>query len=142
MERIKTDLIYADLTFQIRRALFNVYNGLGFGHKEQVYQKALAKEFMELNILHEREKSLKVQYKKSTIGLYRPDFIIDNKVILEIKAVEFMPKSFEMQLIHYLKSTNYKVGILANFGSSRIYIKRLVWTNNLRKSAHDPRRSF
>jgi len=62
------------------------------------------------------------------VGNYRPDFVVDGKVILEIKSVEFMPQSYELQLIHYLKTTGYQVGLLVNFGSPRLVIKRFVWT--------------
>ena len=122
------NLLYSDLTYKIRGAIFTVYNHLGFGHKEIVYQKALAREFGERSIPFEREKALGVIYKNENIGVYRPDFVVDEKIILEIKAVEFIPMSFENQIIHYLKSTGYTVGLLANFGSKKIYIKRLVWT--------------
>lgn len=121
-------LIYADITYKIRRAIFNVYNVLGFGHKEQVYQKAIAKEFEEMRLSYKKEESLKVKYKDEVVGNYRPDFIIDDKVILELKSVEFMPKSFEAQLIHYLKTTGFHIGLLVNFGSPKLIIKRLVWT--------------
>jgi len=124
------DLIYADLTYKIRGALFNVYNGLGYGHKEQVYQKALAKEFNDKKIPYKREIYLSVSYKGDAVGNYRPDFLVDNKVIIELKAVEFMPKTFEAQLLHYLKTTGYSIGLLVNFGSARLFIKRFVWTKN------------
>lgn len=129
--KISTDskLIYADLTYKVRGALFNVYNELGHGHKEQVYQKALEKELKLQNIPYMREFNLKVKYKGESVGNYRPDFIIDNKVILEMKAVEFLPKFYHQQLIHYLKSTEFKLGLLVNFGASRLQIVRLVWTN-------------
>ena len=128
--RIPADkkLIYADLTYKIRGCLFNVYNNLGYGHKEQVYQKALEKELNEQKVPLKREINLKVLYKDEKVGNYRPDFVIDDKIIIEIKAVEFMPKSYEKQLLHYLKSTNYKLGLLVNFGAPKLYIKRLIWS--------------
>ncbi len=127
---INTDqkLIYADLTYQIRGAIFAVYNHLGFGHKEQVYQKALEKEFKESNLPFKREVGLNVSYKNEIVGNYRPDFVIDDKVIIELKAVEFMPKSFETQLLHYLKTTGFQLGLLVNFGAPRLMIRRLIWT--------------
>lgn len=121
-------LIHADITYKIRRAIFNVFNQLGFGHKEQVYQKALEKEFKEIKLSYKKEESLNVTYKNEIVGNYRPDFIVEEKVIVEIKSVEFMPKSFESQLIHYLKTTNFKVGLLVNFGAPQLVIKRLIWT--------------
>jgi len=121
-------LLYEDLTFKVRGAAFNVYNELGFGHKENVYQKSLEEEFNQLKLSYKREFNLKVYYKDIKVGDYRPDFIIDNKIILEIKATEFVPKTFETQLIYYLKSTKYKLGLLINFGSPKLQIKRLIWT--------------
>lgn len=122
------DLIFADLTYRIRGAIFTVYNTLGYGHKEEVYEKALAKEFRLLQIPYKQEASLKVTYKNETVGTYRPDFVVDNKIIMELKAVEFMPKTFETQLLHYLKSTGISLGLLVNFGSVKLIIKRLIYT--------------
>lgn len=129
-DRILADskLIFADLTYKVRGAIFEVYNTLGSGHKEQVYQKALEKELEERNISYKREKNLDVDYKGKKVGNYRPDFVVEEKIIIELKAVEFVPKSYEEQLIHYLKTTGFIVGLLVNFGQSRLYIKRLVWT--------------
>jgi len=121
-------LLFADLTYKIRGTIFTVYNQLGFGHKEQVYQKALEKELIETKLPFKREVSLNVRYKDEVVGNYRPDFVVDDKVIVELKAVEFMPKSFETQLIHYLKTTGYQLGLLVNFGSTKLVIRRLLWT--------------
>lgn len=129
-EKICTDskLIYADLTYKVRGAIFNVYNALGPGHKEPVYGKALSSELTIARIPFETEISLDVKYRGFKVGNYRPDFIIDNCIILEIKATEFMPKIYEQQLIRYLKTTNFKVGLLVNFGQPTLFIKRLVWS--------------
>lgn len=122
-------LLHGGTTYKIRGALFNVYNELGNGHKEAVYQRALAKEFKETGIQYEQEVNLSVNYKGDRVGIYRPDFVVDGKVIVELKAVEFMPKIYDNQLIHYLKTTGYSIGLLANFGSSKLTIKRLIWTS-------------
>jgi len=140
--KINADLLYADLTYKVRGAIFTVYNQLGFGHKEQVYQKALAYELEDINVLYKREKNLDVVYKDKIVGKYRPDFIIDDKIVLEIKAVEIMPKSFESQLVNYLKSTEYELGLLINFGAPKLYIKRFIWTGNQRESASNQRKSY
>ena len=143
---INTDkqLIYADLTYQLRGCFFAVYNSLGFGHKESVYQQALEEEFKEKNIPYQREKSLAVKYKDKKVGNYRPDFLIDNKIILELKAVTFMPQSFRQQLLHYLKTTDIKLGLLVNFGSNHLQIHRLIWTPDPHpcKSAPNQCKSF
>lgn len=124
-------LIFADLSYKVRGAIFEVYNTLGSGHKEQVYQKALEKEFEERNISYKKEKNLDVNYKGKKVGNYRPDFVVEEKIIIELKAVEFVPKSYEEQLIHYLKTTGFIVGLLVNFGQPKLYIKRLVWIKKI-----------
>ncbi len=136
-KRISTDLLYADLTYRVRGAIFNVYNELGFGHKEQVYQKALGKELHSINLPHKQEVDLAVKYKDEVVGKYRPDFVIDQKIIIEIKALDYMPSSFEDQLLHYLKTTGFKLGLLVNFGTPKLYIRRLIWTNNPRRSVRN-----
>lgn len=123
-------LIHEETTYDIRKAIFAVYNNLGFGHKEQVYQKALQAEFEEMKVSFKREVSLNVIYKGIRVGNYRPDFIIENKVIIEIKAVEYMPMAYEKQLLNYLKITGFSLGILVNFGAPAIQIKRLIWIQN------------
>lgn len=82
-----------------------LYNVLGFGHKEGVYQKALALELKKKNILFEKEKAIQIHYEGKKVGIYRPDFVIDGKVLVELKAVPFMPKDYETQLTYYLKGT-------------------------------------
>lgn len=140
-------LLYEDLTFKIRKAAFSLYNSLGFGHKEQVYQKAFAKELNELKIKFVEEPTLQVKYRDQNVGTYKPDFVVEDKIIIEIKAVDFLPRTSEVQLLYYLKSTEYQLGLLINFGSPRLYIKRLIWTSNHpwpsdpRQSASHPRQS-
>lgn len=124
-------LLYGDLTYKVRGAIFTVYNSLGWGHKEQVYQKALVKQFEIIKLPFQQEPILDVKFQKTKVGTYRPDFIIDNKIILEIKAVEFIPKSFEIQLLHYLKTTDYQLGFLVNFGASKLSIKRIIWSKKI-----------
>jgi GxxExxY protein len=126
---MKQELLYENLSYKIRGCAFKIYNNLGFGHKENVYQRALAIEFEKAGFNFETEKTLPVFYENKKIGIYRPDFIVDNKIIIEIKSVPFMPKTYETQLIYYLKSTNFNLGFLINFGSKDIQIKRKIWTS-------------
>ncbi|MFC1727800.1 GxxExxY protein, partial [Patescibacteria group bacterium] len=123
-----SNFLYEDLTYKIRGAMFAVHNRLGSGHKEVVYQKALAKEFKGQGIPFEKEKSLKVKYKNEKVGVYKPDFIVDGKVIIEMKAVPFLSKKDESQLSYYLKGTPYNLGLLVNFGSKKLDIRRRIWT--------------
>lgn len=101
---------------------------MGFGHKENVYQKSLEEEFDQQKLKYKSEVNLTVFYKDKKVGYYRPDFIIDDSIIIELKSVEFMPKTFKTQLIYYLKSTKFKLGLLINFGAPKLQIKRLIWS--------------
>ena len=129
------DFLYEDLSYKIRGSAFKVYNTLGFGHKESIYQKALALELNKNSISFVQEKVLSVVYNNKKVGNYQPDFIVDDKIIIEIKAVPFMPKSYETQLTYYLKGTNYKLGFLINFGSQKLDIRRRVWTPNYQRQS-------
>ena len=133
---VQSRLLHEDLSYKIRGCVFKVYNSLGFGHKESVYHKALTTEFNKRHINFEQEKSLDIFYENEKVGNYRPDFVIEGKIIIEIKAQDFLIKDNERQVINYLKSTNYQLAFLVNFGGSKLDIRRLVWTPNyLRKSA-------
>lgn len=124
------DLLYSDLSYKVRGCVFKVYNTLGFGHKESVYHKALAMEFKKNNVVYKEEVSIDVVYENEKVGIYRPDFIIDSKILIEIKAVEFMSKDPEIQMTYYLKGTNYKLGLLINFRSNKLDIRRRIWSKS------------
>ncbi|KKU91501.1 MAG: hypothetical protein UY23_C0001G0107 [Candidatus Jorgensenbacteria bacterium GW2011_GWA1_48_11] len=123
------NFLYEDLSYKIRGCVFNVYNSLGFGHKENIYQKALAIEFNKAGIKFEKEKSLPIKYGEKELGKYRPDFVIENKIIIETKTVEFMPKNYETQLVYYLRGTKFRLGFLINFGTPRLDIRRRINSN-------------
>ena len=117
--------LYKDLTDKILRACYNVHNGLGCGFFEKVYQEALAIELTEMGIPFEREKHLPIIYHGKVLDCdYIADFVVDGKIILELKAVTEMNTLFEAQLINYMKATHIKVGYLINFGQERLYYKR------------------
>lgn len=120
-------MLYEDLTYKIRGALYEVYNTLGPGFKEEIYHKALAKEFNLRKTPFVDKKRLSITYKNEQVGIYEPDFIIDEKVLIEIKSVLVMPKIFETQIYYYLKGTEYKLGFLVNFGAEKLDIRRRVY---------------
>ncbi len=124
----KANIIYSDLSYNIQGCFFNIYNNLGFGHKEIIYQRALEKELKLKNISFKKEPRLFVTYLGEKMGIYVPDFVIDDKIIIEIKAVEFLPSQFIQQLIYYLKGTGFSLGYLVNFGSPKLQIIRRIWT--------------
>ena len=125
--KMKSEYLYRDLTYKIRGAFFEVYNILGTGFKEDVYHKALKKEFESEQILFIEKKRLNIFYKGEKVGIYEPDFIVDEKIIIEIKAVFNMPSIFEKQLYYYLKGTKYKLGFLVNFGADKLDIRRRIY---------------
>lgn len=123
----KVGLLYEGLTYKVRGAIFEVYNSLGYGHKEMVYQKALSIAFKQKEINFIGQPKLKVKYQNIEVGEYVPDFLVDNKLIIEIKSLEFVPKEADRQLLFYLKGTGYFLGLLVNFGKNKLDIRRKVW---------------
>ena len=102
-----------------------MHNTLGSGFLEKVYQNSLAIELQSFDFLFDIEKPIKVHYKGEIVGDYIADIIVDDKVIIEIKAVKDLSHIHEVQLVNYLKATGIEVGLLINFGKS-VQIKRRV----------------
>jgi len=123
------ELLYKDLTYKIRGAIFNVKKQLGLGHKEKIYQNALGEEFKKIKINFDKEKTIEIKYNNKKIGTYRPDFIIENKIILEIKKLPFIGKFEKEQVWHYLKGSYYKLTLLANFAKDDVQIERFIHTS-------------
>ncbi|MBN1622391.1 MAG: GxxExxY protein [Endomicrobiales bacterium] len=124
------DYIYKDLTYKIIGCAYEVHKELGSLHKEVIYHKALAMEFQNSNITFDEEKSIDVIYKGKKIGSYRPDFLIEDKVILEIKVAPTMTKAMQDQVYYYVKGTKYQLVLLINFGADKLGVKRLIYTGN------------
>ena len=116
------------LTQKIIGCAIEVHKQLGPGLLESVYEAALCIEFEEINIRFERQKSLAVNYKNRSIGEFRVSILVENIVVLELKSVERHDPLFEAQLLSYLKSGNYRVGLLINFNTRLLKngIKRLI----------------
>jgi len=127
-ERVaEDDFLYKDLTYQIRGILFNIRKNLGLGHKEQIYHNALEIELKNAGLSFESKKNISVLYDDKKIGVYQPDFIIEDQVIIELKALPKIAKPQEEQLWSYLKGCSYKLALLVNFGSGDLEIKRVVY---------------
>ena len=127
LNNAESTLLYEELTYKIRGAAFEVKKQLGLGHKESVYQHALEKEFELRGLNFSREQSIDICYKDQMVGTYRPDFIVENKVIIELKALPEIGKPQVEQLWSYLKGCDYKLALLVNFGSKDLDIKRIVY---------------
>ena len=114
-----SELLYKDETYQIIGACLEVYNELGSGFLEEVYQEALEIVFKERGISYSREQQIKVQFKSHFLKkTYRADFICFDHIMVELKALSTLTGTHEAQLINYLKATRLEIGLLINFGSS------------------------
>jgi len=121
------DIIYKDESYAIVGALFNVYNYLGSGFSEIVYKDALELEFSSLNIPFEREKEYSVSYKGIVLShKFYADFVLFDKIILEIKSIDSIHDKHIAQCINYLKVSENRLAILANFHKDLLDHKRIV----------------
>jgi len=124
-------LIQGDLTSQVLEVFFHVYNVLGYGFLEKVYENALLISLKKKGLSPARQVPLSVVFEGEPVGVYFADIIVNEKVIVEIKASETIHTSNEAQLLNYLKATNIEVGLLLNFGKKPQF-KRKFFTNNFK----------
>ncbi len=137
-------LLYEDLTYVIRGCALKVKEKLGLGHKERIYQNALVEEFQNAGLIFEREKKIPIEYNGKKLGIYQPDFLVDEKIIIEIKSLPYIGKGEHHQLWTYLKGSPYKLALLINFSPDGIDFKRVIYETariSQRMSASSPRES-
>ena len=115
---------YEELTHKIIGCAYNVYNQLGFGFLESVYQKAMIIELAKNDLKTVAEKPLKVYYDGQVVGDYFIDLYVEDNVVVELKSVESLPKQYEVQLVNYLNGLKKDIGLLINFGPSGVDVKR------------------
>ncbi len=125
------DFKYKELTEKIIEIYYRVYNKLGYGFLEKVYENAMMIEFKKENISAVTQSAIKVLYEGEIVGEYFADILILDKIIVEIKAAKNIAEEHEAQLLNYLKATDIEVGLLLNFGPEP-EIKRKAF-DNLRK---------
>jgi len=123
------DLIYPELSYKLMGVLFKVHNKLGPRRQEKYYQRAIELEFKKQNISFKRENLVRLDYDGENIGRYFIDFVIEEKIALEVKSAEFFKRDFTVQVLGYLDAANLKLGIVANFNGVRLRYKRLVNPN-------------
>jgi GxxExxY protein len=126
MPKTETNLIYADECYQIMGLIFEVFNVLGYGHKESFYQKAVAKAFSDNRIKFKEQLRCKLQYKEKELGVYILDFLVFDKIIIELKQRDFFSRKDINQLYKYLKVTGLKMGLIVHFTSKGVRYKRIV----------------
>jgi GxxExxY protein len=134
------DLLYPELSYQVVGAIYEVWKKLGQAFKESVYQKALIEEFKDRNISFISNKQIPIIYKGKNIGVYIPDFIIEDKILLEIKHVPQITLKEKKQAWYYLKGSNYKLILLINFGGEKLEILRIVYDRARQKFRANSRR--
>jgi len=124
------ELLYGNLTEKIIGLCFDVHRQYGSGQKESIYQNALEEKLELNNIPFNKEVDISIKSEDSgkRLGNHRLDFVIEDKVVVETKAIKFTPVKLEQQLYSYLKNSDYKVGLMINFGSSRLYVRRIILT--------------
>ncbi len=122
---------YSLQTEKIIGAFYKVYNALGYGFLEKVYQEALAMELDALGMHVESQKPIQVFYQGQMIGEYFADLVVDEVILLELKTVRQLGEEHEAQLLNYLKSTMIEVGLLLNFGPKPAHVRK-VFDNSLK----------
>jgi len=122
-------VLFRDESYAIQGAVFEVYREMGSGFLEAVYQECLALEFCRRKIPFTAQKDLPLVYKGERLQqIYRPDFVCFGKIIVEIKAAKALVPEHRAQLLNYLKATEFKLGLLVNFGHyPKVQVERLVF---------------
>ena len=125
MTLMDTDYKHSETTEKIIGAAYAVYNSLGFGFMEKVYENALALELKDLGLRVVQQQPIPVLYRGQVVGDYAADLVVDDRVIVEVKAVSALSKAHEVQLVNYLKATEIEVGLLMNFGAELEFKRRI-----------------
>ncbi|MDZ4664362.1 MAG: GxxExxY protein [Bacteroidota bacterium] len=120
---------HTEITEKIIKAFYNVYNTLGFGFLEKVYENAMYIELLSMGLNVDKQKIIKVYYEGSEVGEYYADLTVNESVTIELKATESLCNEHECQLLNYLKATEIEVGLLMNFGKKPEF-KRRVFSND------------
>lgn len=123
---------HSDLTAQVIKAYYNVYNKLGYGFLEKVYENSMLIELRKLGLYCQAQNPIEVYYEEEKVGVYVADIIVNDILIIEIKAAEAICEEHEAQLTNYLKATDIEVGILLNFGKKPEF-KRKVFSEKYKK---------
>ncbi len=124
-----TNLLHKSLSNTILKIYYDVYNELGYGFLEKVYQNAMYLELKSLGYKVEAQEKIKVYYKSQLVGEYFADLIIEDVIIIELKACECLRDEHKAQLLNYLKATKIEIGLLLNFGTTPEF-KRSIYTND------------
>ena len=117
---------YGELTEKVIGCAYRVYNKMGFGFLESVYEKCMLIELKKANLDSESQKPITVYYDNETVGEFIADIIVNDTVILELKSVRRIIRAHEVQMVNYLVATGKPVGLILNFGERKVEVKRKI----------------
>jgi GxxExxY protein len=132
------EIIEKELSYRIVQAAYEVFNALGPGFQESLYEEAIAIELRKRGHLVERQKKIMVYFKGQPIGTHVLDMLVDDRVILELKAIAEIAPVHKQQALSYLKSTTLLLALVINFGAHRLQVERIVQTKFKDDSRHSP----
>jgi GxxExxY protein len=141
MQNESSKLLHAELTEKIFGLYHDVYKEVGHGFLESVYRNAMNIALTEAGLLAQSEVPVPVWFRRQEVGLYRADLLVENCVLLELKAVTALDGSHEAQLLYYLRATQIEVGLLFNFGGTKPQLRRIILENANKKLRVHPRES-
>lgn len=130
---MENQYLHSELSGKIIRAFYNVYNTLGYGFYEKIYENAMIIELNKMNLIALNQEKIIVFYEKIVVGEYYADIVVEHKIIVELKTVESLNEDHDAQILNYLKATNIEIGLLLNFGV-KPQVKRRILTNDLKPS--------
>jgi GxxExxY protein len=124
---MKDKLLYREESYKLRGFFMKVYNDLGPGLKENIYGNAFEELLKNGEAPYQREPNLAVEFNGKKVGDYRPDFVAYNKIIIELKSLPQVPKTHTQRVYQYLRSSDYKLGFIVNFGTPELQIIRRIY---------------
>ena len=130
MEKNKTNLLYSKETDIIIHSFYKVYNTLGYGFLEKVYENSLLLELQKNNLTVKQQYPINVFYYDKVVGEYFADLLVNDKIILELKTAKKISQENEFQLINYLKATGFEIGLLLNFGEKAEFVRKIFTNDN------------
>jgi GxxExxY protein len=129
LKHTDTAYLHSDITDIASGSFYRSYNGLGFGFLESVYRNALARELAKAGVNFEREVPIDVWYDGALVGHFKADFVLEGRVILEVKASQMLCEADRKQLLNYLRGSNVEVGLLLHYGPKPA-VQRMLYTND------------
>ena len=130
MTEVPNKLIHPELSYQIMGSAFSVFNDLGWGHKEAYYQRALVEEFNKRGVKYKKEIIFPIKYNEKIIAKYRIDFVVENKIVIELKIRPRIGYVHLKQVLQYLNQSGLKLGIIIYFTQDGVKYKRVIANAN------------